>query len=135
MPAAGTSKFEVTDEIISEVETLASKGLTTAQIGDVLGVNERTVYRYKKNDSRFSQAIKEGQAKGIETISNALFKAGKDGNVTAMIFFLKNRAPAEWRDKQDLEHTGPGGGPIQLIKSDMTPQQAIDAYTDTLHDG
>lgn len=37
--------------------------------------------------------------------------------------------------KDRIEHTGPRGGPIQLISTDMTDQQAIDAYTDTLHDG
>ena len=37
--------------------------------------------------------------------------------------------------KDRIEHTGPGGGPMQLINTDMTTQQAIDAYKDTLHDG
>lgn len=99
MPAAGTSKFEVTDEILVKVQALASQGLTTAQIGDVLGVHERTIYNYKKNNVQFLQAIKEGQAKGVATISNALFKSAKSGQVTSMIFWLKNRAPDEWKDR------------------------------------
>ncbi len=36
--------------------------------------------------------------------------------------------------KEVTEFQGPGGGPIRLISTDMTPQQAIDAYADTLHD-
>ena len=99
MPAAGTSKFIVTDEILTKVQSLASQGLTTAQIGDVLGVHERTIYKYKKNDAQFAQAIKEGQAKGVATITNALFKSAKSGQVTSMIFWLKNRAPDEWKDR------------------------------------
>lgn len=31
-------------------------------------------------------------------------------DVTAQIFWLKNRKPAEWRDKQDVEHSGQIGG-------------------------
>ena len=27
-------------------------------------------------------------------------------DTTAAIFWLKNRKPAQWRDKQDIEHTG-----------------------------
>jgi hypothetical protein len=27
-------------------------------------------------------------------------------DTTAAIFWLKNRKPGEWRDKQELEHTG-----------------------------
>ncbi len=30
-------------------------------------------------------------------------------DVTAQIFWLKNRRPAEWRDKQEYEHTGKDG--------------------------
>jgi len=99
MPAAGTSKFEVTDEILTKVQSLASQGLTMVQIANVLGIGERTVYTYKKNNEQFKQAIKEGQAKGVATITNALFKSAKSGQVTSMIFWLKNRAPEEWKDR------------------------------------
>lgn len=34
-------------------------------------------------------------------------------DTTACAFWLKNRQPDDWRDKQDLEHTGKDGGPIQ----------------------
>jgi len=36
-----------------------------------------------------------------------------------------------WRER--LEHTGPNGGPIQTINSEMTPQEAAAAYADTLN--
>jgi transposase len=42
-------------------------------------------------------------------------------DTTAAIFWLKNRKPAEWRDKQEFEHTGKDGGPIQY--EDMTPEE------------
>ena len=31
------------------------------------------------------------------------------------------------------EHTGPNGGPIQTITSEMTPQEAAEAYAATMH--
>ena len=99
MPRAGTSKFEVTDKILVKVQSLASQGLTIAQIGDVLGIGERTVYTHKKNNKQFKQAIKQGQSKGVATITNALFKSAKSGQVTSMIFWLKNRAADEWKDR------------------------------------
>lgn len=34
--------------------------------------------------------------------------------------------------KETLEHRGPGGGPIRVISTSMTPQQAAEAYADTL---
>ncbi len=36
--------------------------------------------------------------------------------------------------KHVQELTGPGGGPVKLISSDMTPQEAAEAYAGTLHD-
>ncbi|SDP85821.1 helix-turn-helix domain-containing protein, partial [Desulforhopalus singaporensis] len=38
-------------------------------------------------------------------------------DVTATIFFLKNRAPERWRDAKHLEHTGKDGGPIKTDSS------------------
>jgi hypothetical protein len=32
------------------------------------------------------------------------------------------------------EVSGPGGGPIQIISSDMTHQEAAEAYANTLND-
>ena len=34
-------------------------------------------------------------------VENALYKAAINGNVTAMIFFLKNRRPDKWRDRKE----------------------------------
>jgi hypothetical protein len=42
-----------------------------------------------------------------------LLKAEASPIVTSTIFALKNAAGEDWRDKQ--EHTGPDGGPIQII--------------------
>lgn len=36
-------------------------------------------------------------------------------DVTAQIFWLKNRKPDEWREKQQNEITGAGGGPLQVL--------------------
>lgn len=36
-------------------------------------------------------------------------------DVTAQIFWLKNRKPDDWRDKQQNEITGAGGGPVDVM--------------------
>jgi len=36
-------------------------------------------------------------------------------NITAQIFYLKNRQPDEWSDKQDIEHSGEVKVPLRLI--------------------
>src|SRR5919106_1013113 len=77
---------------LAKVEELASQGLTNAQIAACLGICEDTLYTKQRQLTEFSEAIKKGRARGIQKVSNALFEAAINGNVTAMIFYLKSRA-------------------------------------------
>ena len=44
----------------------------------------------------------------------------------ACSLWLRNRAPADWRDKVDMEHTGKDGGPIQVQPiTDLTDEQLL----------
>ena len=47
----------------------------------------------------FEDAIKRGTAKGLAQVTNSLFTSANDGNVTAQIFYLKNRDSNAWADK------------------------------------
>ena len=85
-----------------QIEALAGNGLTMQQIADCVGMHRGTLYRLKDKDSDVCDAIKRGRAKGIAVVSNALYENAKSGNVVAQIFYLKNRSPEEWRDRQDV---------------------------------
>lgn len=128
--------YEVTPSVIRKVERLAARGLTIIQIGISLGWSEDTIHRKKKENKELSESIKKGQSKGIETMTNALFKRGKGysykethdevradekgkitkhkkvvkkhvaPDTTAQIFYLKNRDPDNWKDKRELTHSG-----------------------------
>ena len=41
-------------------------------------------------------------------VENALLAKALGGDVTAMIFWLKNRRPDKWRDKPERVETGEG---------------------------
>ena len=100
----GRPKFEITDEVLLNVENLMTKGLTKEQASVMLGVSLSTFMLHQSENSEFSDAIKRGQARGIDAVTNALFeKATIDRDNTAMIFFLKNRAG--WVDKQEVATT------------------------------
>lgn len=64
-----------------------------------MGISARTLGSRKAESAEVADAIKRGQALGIEEISNALFTNAKGGNVTAQIFYLKARA--QWKDRWD----------------------------------
>jgi len=90
----------INDEVNEQAREMASRGLTVAQIADCLGLGERTVYEKQNAYPQFMQAIKRGRAEGLNSVSNALFEKATQGNVTAMIYYLKTRDRANWGENQ-----------------------------------
>jgi len=84
---------------LEQVERLASQGLGTTQIARALGVSWDTLDRNRKRSAEFEEALKRGQARGLATVTNSLYQSANDGNVTAQIFYLKNRDSNAWADK------------------------------------
>ena len=99
--------FEITDEVIRQVEALAANGLSEEQIGSVIGVSRSTIQRKTKENESFESAIKRGRHKGVAKVANALFQKAINGDNVAMIFFLKNRDSGNWKDRveQKIETT------------------------------
>ena len=97
----GRPKFEVTEEVLARTERAMAQGLTKEQCAGVLGISVSTFMLHQAENSEFSDAIKTGEASGIEQVTNALFEnATVDRNVPSIIFFLKNRAG--WKDVKDM---------------------------------
>lgn len=114
-----------------EIEGWARDGLNDEQIAKNIGISTTTLYDWKNKYPEFAKAIKKGKTVADREVENALFRraigyeyeevteiTGDKGSevrraikrmppdVTAQIFWLKNRKPAEWRDKQIQEITG-----------------------------
>ena len=97
----GRPAIIIDEEICKRAEAYAAQGLTMVQIANVLGIGETTLYEKRQEYSEFSEAIKRGKNKGIATITNALFTKAREGDNTAMIFYLKNQAG--WQDRVEKE--------------------------------
>lgn len=111
------------------VEGWARDGLTDEQIAQNLGISKQTFYNYKSKYVDFFDSLKKGKEIVDYEVENALLKRAlgykydevtieefDDGSVktktvtkevipdtTAQIFWLKNRRPDKWRDKQMIE--------------------------------
>ncbi len=110
----GRPPIEITDEVCQKAESLAAQGLTMDQIASVLGMGVSTLYEKQAEYPDFLEAIKDGRAKGIATVSNSLFAKATAGDNTAMIFYLKNRDPDNWEEVQKRQMSGPNGDSIKL---------------------
>jgi len=89
-----------TESICEQAREMASRGLTVAQIADCLGISESTLYGKQSEYKEFTDAIKKGRAEGLNKVSNALFEKATQGNVTAIIYYLKVRDRENWGENQ-----------------------------------
>ena len=110
---------------------LAQAGLIDEQIADEIGIDTATLYRWKKSKSAFRKALKDGKATPDDEVEAALLRKAKGfkyveqgkervalPDTTACIFWLKNRRPAEWRDKREHDVTGSLKGPLVVMMGD-----------------
>lgn len=85
------------------LEGWARDGLTDEQIAKNIGITVSTFYEWKKKYSEISESLKKGKEVVDYQVENALLSSALEGNTTAQIFWLKNRRPDKWRDKQKEE--------------------------------
>ena len=117
-----------TPDGLLRVEGLARDGLTDEQIAARMGICRDTLSEWKKRFPGISDALKSGKAPVDYTVENALLKRAKGyeydetkitaagekvvvkkimpPDVTACIFWLKNRRPDKWRDKPEMTEQG-----------------------------
>ncbi len=104
----------------------AREGLTDEQIAHNIGIHVSTLYVYKQKSKEFSDALKMTKDMVDYEVENALFKNAMNGNVTAQIFWLKNRRKEQWREKVELPTN-----PQELNKV----QQLLDKLKEEANDG
>lgn len=126
------SKYETEwKDKLPVIQGWARDGLVDEQIASNMGISTSTLYDWKKKYLEFSEALKKGKEVVDREVENALLKRAlgyqytevkteylDDGvkvtktakevipDTTAQIFWLKNRKPEQWRDKQEIKHEG-----------------------------
>lgn len=81
------------------LEGWARDGLTEEQISTNMGIGRTTLYEWKQKEPNIANTLKKGREVVDFEVENALLKNALDGNVTAQIFWLKNRKKEQWREK------------------------------------
>lgn len=81
------------------LEGWARAGLTEEQIANNIGISRTTLWDWKKKEPNILNTLKKGKEVVDFEVENALLKSALSGNVTAQIFWLKNRRKEQWREK------------------------------------
>ena len=82
------------------LEGWSRDGLSLEQIAKNIGINECTIYDWKKKEAKISEALKKGKEVVDFEVENALYKSAMEGNVTAQIYWLKCRKKEKWGEKE-----------------------------------
>lgn len=115
----------ITEEGLIKIEGWARDGLTNEQIAHNIGINPDTLYTWIKKYPDIAESLKRGKEVVDRQVENAMFKAAigymyeeetvtnagdvvttrkyAKPNTTAQIFWLKNRKPDTWRDRQEQD--------------------------------
>lgn len=124
-----------------QARRLCLLGATDKDLAEFFEVSEDTINAWKKEHSEFSESLKEAKGELDAKVVRRLFEraigyshpdvhlSNYQGavtqtpitkhyapDVTAAIFWLKNRQSEQWRDR--VEHTGKDGGPIETLVTD-----------------
>lgn len=132
------------EEYAQQAQKLCKFGATDVEIAEFFDVSVRTIHRWKTEHEEFCHSISIGKEYADSRVERALYEKAtgfsykedkafkcRDGDgaervevvtldmqapadTPAMIFWLKNRKKAEWRDKIEHEHGGPDGQPITV---------------------
>ena len=94
----------LTEEDYKQISAWSGDGLNESQIATLLNVNISTITREKKRNEQFAHAIKKGRYKAVQLVANKVFENAMDGKETSAIFFLKNRDPDNWADRQEVNY-------------------------------
>ena len=108
MAERGRPEFVPTNEQRATVKSMVSVGIQQDKIAKVIGISKPTLEKH------FEHEIETAAADANHTVAMSLYDQATQGNVTAAIWWTKARMG--WSEKNTLEHTGPGGGPMQITE-------------------
>lgn len=129
------SKYQET--YAKQAEKLCALGATDEDLADFFEVSIRTIANWKAQHEEFLQALKGGKDQADDRVERSLYQRAVGysfdsekvfnnkgeivraktrehcpPDVTAQIFWLKNRRSDQWRDKHDHSLSNPDGSPI-----------------------
>lgn len=115
---------------VAQAEKLAELGATDREVAEFFGVTERTLYRWQHEHPALCHALKVGKEVADDRVEKSLYRRAigyshdavkimqfqgeevvvpyvehSPPDVTACIFWLKNRRKEQWRDKVQVEHS------------------------------
>jgi transcriptional regulator with XRE-family HTH domain len=128
MPAGRPSRYDGSAKSLRLIEKRAALGLTMKELAEELGICEASLKNWKNEHPELLAAIRRGTMKANEEVAGAVFTSAKGyhkkvekaipgigiekvneyypPNIHAARYYLSNRDPSRWREKNFVEHEG-----------------------------
>lgn len=107
------------EEFPEQAARLAILGLTNEGLAKYFDVSLSTIGKWIAEIPEFSDALKKGRVDADADVAESLYSKAISGDVTACIFWLKNRRPDLWRDKHDVNTSVDLGDKLQDLISKL----------------
>ena len=136
------------DENVLLIRGWRRGGLQIKDIANNIGITERTLFNWSDKSEIIKNSLKMGKTEANFIIENALFNKARSGNMTAIIFWLKNNWRTKYSDTQRTEleelltkkqidkvvaETNIANARAEILRgSDDKVEQALDNYLDEL---
>lgn len=129
------SSFQEYKKKFPELSALLKKGRDTADIAVENALFRAAVgFEYEETHTEFVEGSRSGKAGVVPSAANinnkkvVTVKKQIPGNVTAQIFWLKNRRPDLWQDRKEIAADVSGSLEMQKFRAtldSMTPEQKM----------
>lgn len=97
-----------------------SAGADWAMAARLITTSRMTLRRAVEADAPLAERVEDARAQADEVVIHSLYtKATVGKDTTAMIFWLKNRRPDEWRDRRELNLTADVKTAAQRMAADI----------------
>ena len=111
---------------IMQVEQMAACGMTIEQMSDFFGFSKDTFYEIRKRQPDVLRHYKKGKSQSLWYSANALRKKIKEGDTTAIIFYLKAQGGWSTENSKKLKVS---------ISDDATPVDIINKAISEIREG
>lgn len=126
------------------LEVICETGNITRAAAEI-GVSRWTMYRHREADPEFRAAWEDAVKLGVAALEDEARRRAQEGweepvfyqgqecgrirrfSDVLLIFLLKAHDPAKYREKVDLTHASPNGGPVAVTTTGSVAVELVDA--------
>lgn len=115
-------KMKYTPELGDKICEMIAEGNSARQTMKSLGLSIRSLYHWRRDNPDFAQALEIAREDYADSLADELCEIAENEpdvqraklKIDARKWVAARMKPKSWGDRQALEHSGPGGGPIPI---------------------